>query len=343
MFIVNRKYRGRFPRRRGGVAALVRKEVGLKMSARWSSQDVLVLEGGSVVMVGAYILPEYRDWSEWTDVDPWVKLVEVATHFSRNNGDGGEKAVLVAGDLNARTKAKQGEGVGYARVSEDHRNASPRGNELVKMCGDNGLTILNGVPQFCVDGSSGNFTSHPSSGNGKAVVDYIMGNAVLLSRVESFKVLPRETSGAPEAVKHPPRPKMKLPSATLLDRTLIETVKSKAPLQDRLNNLYGARLFEPEKTITVYTDGSCIGNGKTNSRAGAGIFYGEGNARNKGVRVPGPAETNNRGEIYAIRSICLLSGDQKRMMLDGMFRMGTYSRPPLTQSRRDAHLCGWCK
>ncbi|KAH6902403.1 ribonuclease H-like domain-containing protein, partial [Coprinopsis sp. MPI-PUGE-AT-0042] len=93
---------------------------------------------------------------------------------------------------------------------------------------------------------------------------------------------------------------MKLPSATLLDRTLIDTVKSKAPLQDRLNNLYGARLFEPEKTITVYTDGSCIGNGKTNSRAGAGIFYGEGNARNKGVRVPGPAETNNRGEIYAI-------------------------------------------
>ncbi|KAH6907723.1 hypothetical protein BKA70DRAFT_1223050 [Coprinopsis sp. MPI-PUGE-AT-0042] len=235
-------------------------------------------KGKSVVIIGAYILPEYRDWSSWTDVDPWVKLVEVATHFSRNNDDGGEKVVLVIGDLNAWTKAKQGEAIRYARVSEDHRNALPRGNELVKMCGDNGLNILNGVPQFCMDGSSGNFTSHSSSSNGEAVVDYIMGNVVLLPKVASFRVLPldnetsdhcalevtitlnnyspREATGASEAVKRPPRLKMMLPSTTLLDQTLIETVRSKALLHDRQNDLYGARFFEPEKTITVYTDGS---------------------------------------------------------------------------------------
>ena len=58
--------------------------------------------------------------------------------------------------------------------------------------------------------------------------------------------------------------------------------------------------WSQKKTITVYTDGSCIGNGNDNARAGAGIFYGTGNTCNNGVRVTGPNESNNRGEAYAV-------------------------------------------
>ncbi|KAI0316626.1 ribonuclease H-like domain-containing protein, partial [Amylostereum chailletii] len=49
----------------------------------------------------------------------------------------------------------------------------------------------------------------------------------------------------------------------------------------------------------VYTDGSCLGNGSPRAAAGAGIYWGPGASGNTAARVPG-AQTNNRGELYAI-------------------------------------------
>ena len=56
----------------------------------------------------------------------------------------------------------------------------------------------------------------------------------------------------------------------------------------------------PEESITVYTDGSCMDNGKENAKAGAGIWFAEGDSRNKAIRIPGPNQTNQVGEIAAV-------------------------------------------
>ena len=55
--------------------------------------------------------------------------------------------------------------------------------------------------------------------------------------------------------------------------------------------------FAPE--IYVYTDGACSNNGKPNAKAGAGVFFGEGDSRNLAKRVEGK-QTNNVAELSAI-------------------------------------------
>ncbi|KAI0310010.1 ribonuclease H-like domain-containing protein, partial [Amylostereum chailletii] len=49
----------------------------------------------------------------------------------------------------------------------------------------------------------------------------------------------------------------------------------------------------------IYTDGSCLDNGKPHARAGAGVYQGENSSRNLVLRVP-DEQTNNRGECLAI-------------------------------------------
>ncbi|KAJ7052360.1 hypothetical protein C8F01DRAFT_918561, partial [Mycena amicta] len=62
------------------------------------------------------------------------------------------------------------------------------------------------------------------------------------------------------------------------------------------------RLVEPdEEEVVVYTDGSAINNGQANARAGAGIFYGSDDIRNRAIQVPPELrQTNQVGEILAV-------------------------------------------
>ncbi|KAF6742762.1 hypothetical protein DFP72DRAFT_1104580 [Ephemerocybe angulata] len=53
------------------------------------------------------------------------------------------------------------------------------------------------------------------------------------------------------------------------------------------------------RSRTVYTDGSCTGNGTDEARAGSGIWYGENHWKNTSVRLPGTQQTNNTGELVA--------------------------------------------
>ncbi|GAA5868510.1 hypothetical protein JCM8547_006295 [Rhodosporidiobolus lusitaniae] len=58
------------------------------------------------------------------------------------------------------------------------------------------------------------------------------------------------------------------------------------------------------KGRTVYCDGSSRGNGKVGAVAGIGIFWShEVGANNLSERLPGPLQTNNRAEMYAIARI----------------------------------------
>ncbi|KAH7905213.1 hypothetical protein BJ138DRAFT_1072945, partial [Hygrophoropsis aurantiaca] len=50
----------------------------------------------------------------------------------------------------------------------------------------------------------------------------------------------------------------------------------------------------------VYTDGSCINNGKQNARSGSGIWFGPDDPRNTHTRTPGPNQSNQAAEIIAV-------------------------------------------
>lgn len=54
-----------------------------------------------------------------------------------------------------------------------------------------------------------------------------------------------------------------------------------------------------DKSLYVYTDGSCINNGKKNAKAGIGIYFGENDPRNVSRPVEGK-QTNNVAELTAI-------------------------------------------
>ncbi|KAI0348933.1 hypothetical protein OH77DRAFT_1491284, partial [Trametes cingulata] len=58
------------------------------------------------------------------------------------------------------------------------------------------------------------------------------------------------------------------------------------------------RRFQVDAEDTeVYTDGSCLENGMDDARAGSGIWFRLGDARNAGVRVPGSVQSNQSGEV----------------------------------------------
>ena len=52
--------------------------------------------------------------------------------------------------------------------------------------------------------------------------------------------------------------------------------------------------------VTVYTDGACINNGKKNSRCGSGVWFGQDDPRNRALRIPGDAQSNQVGKIAAV-------------------------------------------
>ncbi|KAG8743363.1 hypothetical protein FRC10_012167 [Ceratobasidium sp. 414] len=54
-----------------------------------------------------------------------------------------------------------------------------------------------------------------------------------------------------------------------------------------------------EDKVEVWTDGSCLANGKQNPRAAYGVYFGEDDPRNDANRVPG-VQTNNRGELLGV-------------------------------------------
>jgi hypothetical protein len=69
--------------------------------------------------------------------------------------------------------------------------------------------------------------------------------------------------------------------------------------KERLSQEPAHRLLRPaagldvaEEHVTVYTDGSCMNNGRPDARCGAGIWYGEDDDRNRAVRVPGHEQSN---------------------------------------------------
>lgn len=63
--------------------------------------------------------------------------------------------------------------------------------------------------------------------------------------------------------------------------------------------------------LHIWTDGSCLNNGKDNAMSGIGIFYGANDTRNVSSRLPVDKHTNNRAELCAILyTLCTNLGSQ---------------------------------
>lgn len=58
-----------------------------------------------------------------------------------------------------------------------------------------------------------------------------------------------------------------------------------------------------QNPIVIYTDGSCINNGDEDAQAGSGIWYGVNDIRNSAIKLPGPIQTNQVGEVAAILQV----------------------------------------
>jgi len=52
--------------------------------------------------------------------------------------------------------------------------------------------------------------------------------------------------------------------------------------------------------ITVYTDGACMNNSKKNARYGSGVWFTQNDPRNRAIRIPGNAQSNQVGEIATV-------------------------------------------
>ncbi|TFY79345.1 hypothetical protein EWM64_g4666 [Hericium alpestre] len=52
--------------------------------------------------------------------------------------------------------------------------------------------------------------------------------------------------------------------------------------------------------LTMYTDGSCIYNGKANAKCGSGVWVADDHPHNCSICVPGPAQSNQVGELVAV-------------------------------------------
>lgn len=72
-------------------------------------------------------------------------------------------------------------------------------------------------------------------------------------------------------------------------------------------DMHGAAVnteVEPRPSIIVATDGSTFDTGTTTARAGAGIFYQEGDPRNRSLRLPPTLpQTNQAANLTAIKAV----------------------------------------
>eukprot|EP00661_Eupelagonemidae_sp_cell13_P019892 gene19892-biopygen7017 len=75
--------------------------------------------------------------------------------------------------------------------------------------------------------------------------------------------------------------------------------------------------FDTEGRVIVWTDGSSLGEGM-DARAGAGIFYGEGNKQNVGTKVPGK-QTSQRAELSAVLHV--LQTEKRPVQIVGVWTM----------------------
>ncbi|OJT09006.1 Ribonuclease H1 [Trametes pubescens] len=120
-------------------------------------------------------------------------------------------------------------------------------------------------------------------------------NADCLSLTKSRKRENRTARAADEDITFDPSLCTSLPLATGFRVFTGPVDRMRAPPRR------APRAFEvAAEEVTVYTDGSCTGNGQTNAVAGSGVWFGPQDPRNMAERVPGADVTNQTAEMHAV-------------------------------------------
>ncbi|KAH6999795.1 ribonuclease H-like domain-containing protein [Ilyonectria destructans] len=93
-----------------------------------------------------------------------------------------------------------------------------------------------------------------------------------------------------------------------------------------------------EDILKVYTDGSSLANGKKGSRAGLGVFFGNGDPRNLSEKLPGELQTNQRAELMAmLRALEIAPLDQAvQIFSDSQYSINCVTQWALSWERK-----GW--
>ena len=80
-----------------------------------------------------------------------------------------------------------------------------------------------------------------------------------------------------------------------------------------------------DKEVVIFTDGSCINNGKVNSIGGIGVFFGEGDPRNLSQSLPKP--TNQKAELCAILMAIKLANSRKiKIFTDSLYSINCVTK-----------------
>ena len=94
----------------------------------------------------------------------------------------------------------------------------------------------------------------------------------------------------------------------------------------------------PQPELTAFTDGSCINNGRQGARSGAGVWVADNHPINQSIRVPGPEQSNQTGELAAILA-ALQSVPQTTKLT--IVTDSQYAIKMLTRALPDFEDAGW--
>ena len=98
--------------------------------------------------------------------------------------------------------------------------------------------------------------------------------------------------------------------------------------------------MDPQPTLTVYTDGSCVNNGRQDARSGAGVWLEDDHPLNRAIRVPGQDQSNQTGELAGIL-VALQTVAQTAELT--IVTDSQYAIKMLTRSLPDAENTGWAE
>lgn len=90
--------------------------------------------------------------------------------------------------------------------------------------------------------------------------------------------------------------------------------------------------------LRIYTDGSSLANGKVGSRAGLGVYFGEGDSRNLSERLEGDPQTNQRAELKAMERALEIAPKEQPVLI---FSDSQYSIKCVTQWSLGWKRKGW--
>jgi ribonuclease HI len=102
-------------------------------------------------------------------------------------------------------------------------------------------------------------------------------------------------------------------------------------------------LVKKYETIEIYTDGSCIGNGQRDAKAGIGVLFPNGEYSNISERFL-DTPTNQRAELFAIyKALTIVLNDIKLGTKIIIYSDSEYSIKVLKEYCRKWSINNWCK